>query len=738
MRVSRSSGRRLVAATLAATVSVSPAFAQSFDSGSTGADGALRISVAGHLNDSRYDARATLLPDGRVLITGGWNGGPVSTAELFEPGEGRILSAPGLVTGRAWHAQLLLPDGRVFIAGGSRGGNSGLTAAEIYDPATGTFKATGNMNVQRSSPAAVLLTDGRILVTGGYPATKTAEIYDPATGVFTPTGEMAFPRYDHRATRLSNGQVLVTGGYSVSAPLDTAEIYDPVTGQFTPTGSMTARRYSFSATALQDGTVLLAGGYDGVSTQQSAETYDPATGKFTATGPMSIPRYTHSHGAVLLPDGRVVVSGGHWSNNGYRSEIDLYNPATRTFQSIGGLSLGPRGYHTATLLKDGRVLFAAGHNNNGYMGNWEVYDPISGLSGVVVFDPASFSPPRDADGDGVYHFTSVHINALTTVRLSSTKLPGPVHWLVSGPVQIDGTIDLSGRRGHARTRSAMLRVPAEPGPGGFPGGIGGNNSGSAPPQPGAGPGGGTPGRGGTFTGNEFLVPLVGGSGGGGGDIGGGTEWGQGGGGGGGALLIASSNRITITGGGSIIAYGGETSVTDNNSTCAGGGAGGAIRLVAPVLEGSGRLDVSGIPTRNCQGTSSEYGRIRLEAYRHDFTGPTSGAVSKGSPLATFVPTTLPARVRVVRVGGVAVAANPTGSFDLPDATINRKDPALVEVEARQVPPGTVVKLHLFSLEGKDQIVDCPPLAGTLEQSTTSVAVTFPPGFTRGYARAVWR
>ncbi len=86
---------------------------------------------------------------------------------------------------------------------------------------------------------------------------------------------------------------------------------------------------------------------------------------------------------------------------------------------------------------------------------------------------------------------------------------------------------------------------------------------------------------------------------------------------------------------------------------------------------------------------------------------------------------------------MSVPPKPSGSFDLPDVIINTSAPIDVLIEGRYIPPGTVVTLQLFSLDGADQTLTTSPLQGTLEQSTTSASVTFPVGFTRGYARAVW-
>ncbi len=312
---------------------------------------------------------------------------PISSTPAIDVGSIRPIHE--MLKGRAAHTATLLPNGKVLIAGGFGQGNDGYTdTAELYDPDSGEFTFTGKMAVRRCCHTATLLPDGRVLIAGGFNGTylSGAEIYDPDNGTFAPTGDLTTPRMDHVAAQLDNGMVLLAGGVGEGWTfLASAELYDPATGLFTPTGAMSMPRESHTVTKLQDGRVLITGGHQGrhadIVIYSSAEIYDPPTGSFTQTGDMNVAR--HKHDAVLLRDGRVLISGGSDEGddrNAYTS-TELYNPSNGKF-SLAADMPGIRYKHigTSLLLPDGDALLAGGANNA------VVYNPHSNLFSVVPGD----------------------------------------------------------------------------------------------------------------------------------------------------------------------------------------------------------------------------------------------------------------------------------------------------------------------------------------------------------------
>ncbi len=321
----------------------------------------------GSLNVARFIHPATLLQDGRVLVSGGTTGTTcpnepsVASSELYDPATGTWAYTGNLPGSTSAHRQTLLPDGRVLASGGvyspsSCTGTLFLADAALYDPATELWTATGSLTIERVGHSATLLPDGTVLIAGGSSTAgqlASAEIYDPATGTWSATGSMSSVHHGHSAFLLATGKVLVVAGGN-----DVAELYDPATGTWSATGSLNVSRSG--GVLLESGKVLIAGGYTPTGYVASAELYDPDSGTWTLTGSMSQSRAGMS--LILLADGQVLAAGDQDSNS---QTAELYDPDSGTWSLTGSMVAEPtRGTHSATRLQNGNVLIAGGRANN--------------------------------------------------------------------------------------------------------------------------------------------------------------------------------------------------------------------------------------------------------------------------------------------------------------------------------------------------------------------------------------
>jgi N-acetylneuraminic acid mutarotase len=323
------------------------------------------VSRTGNMTTRRAAHTATSLPDGRILVAGGFeNGSSLASTEVFDPTTETFTPATNMSVTRAGHTATLLSNGKVLITGGYNGNY--LADAELYDPAKNSFTPASAMNTARSGHVATLLPNGKVLLAGGvgtgWTFLASAELYDPVSNTFTKTGDMLAARESHTATLLGNGRVLIAGGHRGRRPSNTiyssAEIYEPATGKFTAAGDMTRIRHKHEAVLLADGRVLILGGSDerdGEGAYTSAEIYDPEKGTFRETGSMKSPRYKLQGTAVLLSNGKVLVAGG-------ADRAEVFDPSAGIFSYAAGDMETRRLFATATRLRNGQVLIVGGYH----------------------------------------------------------------------------------------------------------------------------------------------------------------------------------------------------------------------------------------------------------------------------------------------------------------------------------------------------------------------------------------
>ncbi|HAH07174.1 MAG TPA: hypothetical protein DCM05_11750 [Elusimicrobia bacterium] len=326
---------------------------------------------AASLATGRSHHTTTILPDGRLLIAGGTDGDHVlntcELADISDPSSTDVSETGAMRTPRNLHTATLLTDGSVLVAGGftTTGSTAPTSAAEIYYPLTGAWVPTSPMSSSRSYHTAVMLPDGNVLAAGGYDAQgnmlATAEIYIATAAVWRPINSMSgIARGQHTMTLLQNGTVLVTGGVN-TAVLSRAETYNPLTGVWTNRAAMSAGRYAHTATLLLDGRVLVTGGDDGNGEISDSEIYDPIMNTWTRTNAqgnsMLVARMRHN--ATLLPDGKVLVTGGV---NALGEAIQWAEGFDVQFSSwqMQGMMVNARGYHTTTLTNEGFVFAVGG------------------------------------------------------------------------------------------------------------------------------------------------------------------------------------------------------------------------------------------------------------------------------------------------------------------------------------------------------------------------------------------
>jgi hypothetical protein len=296
---------------------------------------------------------------------------------------------------RHFHTATLLQNGRVLVTGGlcangtwDCGTGSVLNSAELYNPSTSTWTRTGSMSTGRYLHTATLLKNGEVLVAGGFTSAgvaDSAELYNPSTGRWTTTGSMTVGRAGHAATRLQNGEVLVAGGSIptgrcsgggdciLTAPTSTAELYDPSTGTFTKTGSMNDARTEAQLTLLQNGEALTAGGCSAFNDDAECDDQGGAScsAEVFSNGHWSLTTNlvqcaTAVEGAVLLPNGDVLIVVGNMVS-------EFYDPSANDWQATLNQ---PNVSGQLALLATGNVLVAGGAL-------------VSGGSNAALYDPST-------------------------------------------------------------------------------------------------------------------------------------------------------------------------------------------------------------------------------------------------------------------------------------------------------------------------------------------------------------
>ncbi len=285
------------------------------------------------------------------------------------------------------HAASAAPDGAVVVTGGSRGQGVLSDAIDRVDPETGAVSRIGRLAGGRALHRATALRQGGALICGGlvsWGSARQAEQVDLMSGGSTPAGELSVARVHHAAIELIDGRVLVTGGWSSGevVPLGisaSAELWDPSTRRFRRLAApMQHGRAGHAMSMLPDGRVLVTGGYTAAARVIAAEVFDPRSERFTALPADWTPR---AHHASLVLDGRVWLLGGETVAADLSprplGSVLSFDPANERFTPAGDLLL-PRAGAASVSTTSGSILLVAGRSSSGYTATAEEYFPSTG------------------------------------------------------------------------------------------------------------------------------------------------------------------------------------------------------------------------------------------------------------------------------------------------------------------------------------------------------------------------
>lgn len=330
------------------------------------------------MDQARAQHVAVPLEGGKLLTIGGLGdtggSGELDSAQLFDPcaDEWSFAATPKIV--RSGQTATLLADGRVLLVG-STGGDTPVAIAELYDATTDSWSAAAT---PPTAGPMLPLDDERVLIIAAAPAMHGAS-FDLTTGKWSSTAAASEARWGFEATRLDGDRVLVSGGFLSNPyrPALGAELYDAASGTWSPAGTLSRLRNGHAPVRLPSGRVLISGGYPEAPSPTptaTTEVYDPDTNEWSAGQDLLTARWIHS--STLLPDGRVLLAGGS-ASSGEGSALqsaELYDEVTDQFTTTAPLNVA-RWSHTATLLPDGRVLVTGGFDGTSFLSSVEIYTP---------------------------------------------------------------------------------------------------------------------------------------------------------------------------------------------------------------------------------------------------------------------------------------------------------------------------------------------------------------------------
>jgi galactose oxidase len=356
-----------------------------------------------------------------VLVTdGAGNAVPGVTVNWAAQGGGSV-SSPSSKTGSNGHASITRVLGPAlgeqtttasasglqgspvtFVATATEGGS--LIAISTNPPTSALTREVFDPSVQ----PVVLVTDGTgnpaagVVVTASIASgSGTLEGKVTATtdaGGLARFGDLGIEGLGEHTLRFEEGSATVT-----SSPVNVSALRpEATTGEWGPLVNWDIVPLHMSL--MPSGKIVAWGKTEISDTMGMPRVWDPATGPPSSAPMIDVDTMLFCAGHTLMPDGQLMVSGGHLKDGAGIAVTNFFSPD-------GAWSKGPnmaygRWYPTVTVLEDGRILTMAGRNQQNEVvripeiwegGRWvELRGAnLPGTDGEIPFYPRNFVDPTN-------------------------------------------------------------------------------------------------------------------------------------------------------------------------------------------------------------------------------------------------------------------------------------------------------------------------------------------------------
>jgi len=308
----------------------------------------------------RQGLTSVVLPDGSIVLMGGWDVGGYPTNDVWRSTDKGATwteqNAAAAWAPRYRHTSVVLPDGSIVLMGGNDGSSYRNDVWRSTDKGVTWVQQTANIGWSvRERHSGVVLLDGSILLMGGTAPTGMG-------GTYYYNDVWRSPDKGTTWTRLPDA------GWD--------------------------GRWGHSTVVMPDGSIVLTGGCRG-SFGEKSDVWRSTDNGYTWTLTSSYPGWPAqaAHTSVVLPDGNIVQMGGLFNVNVWRlitSGSSAQNPL-HIYTNPGTYNVALQAYN------------AGGYNSTRKTGYISVSNPAILSDRIGVFRNSTHQFYLDYNGNGVWN-----------------------------------------------------------------------------------------------------------------------------------------------------------------------------------------------------------------------------------------------------------------------------------------------------------------------------------------------